>query len=81
MAPKIIGPTFKGFYGSSVEVIEDDNHKKIIADSTYIKIHIIDPDKYIVVGYQKGLMKSYKDILKDEDIRKITKYLETIKNK
>ncbi|MGD0710643.1 MAG: cytochrome c oxidase subunit II [Bacteroidales bacterium] len=78
---KIIGPTFKGFYGSTVEVIEDDNHKKIIADSTYIKVHIIKPDKYIVVGYQKGIMKSYKDILKDEDIRKITKYLETIKNK
>jgi len=78
---KIIGPTFKGLYGANVDVTTDGVQKKVIADSTYIKVHIFDPDKYIVVGYQKGLMKSYKDILKDEDIRKITKYLETIKNK
>ena len=66
---------------SNVDVMTDGVQREVIADSTYIKVHIIDPDKYIVVGYQKGIMKSYKDILKDQDIKKITEYLETIKNK
>jgi cytochrome c oxidase subunit 2 len=78
---KIVGPTFKGFFGSSVEVITDDDHRKVTADSTYIKESILDPDKDIVIGYQKGIMKSYKELLKKDDIKKITEYLETIKNK
>ncbi len=76
---KIVGPSFKGLYGSTVELVADDGTKKITADSTYIKESIFLPDKEIVAGYQKGIMKSYDNILKKEDVSKIIEYLKTIK--
>ena len=42
---KIIGPTFKGLYGANVDVTTDGVQRKVLADSTYIKTHIIDPYK------------------------------------
>jgi cytochrome c oxidase subunit 2 len=76
---KIVGPTFKGLYGSTVELEDDDKTKKITADSTYLKESIYSPDKEIVAGYQKGIMKSYSDVLKDSDVTKIVEYLKTLK--
>ena len=75
---KIVGPTLKGLYGSEVDVITDGKQHKIKADDEYIKTSINDPDKDIVVGFSKGLMKSYKSLLKDEDIKKINDYLKTL---
>ena len=39
---------------------------------------IYDPDSEIVDGYSKGLMKSYSDLLKEEDIQIIIDYLKTL---
>ena len=75
---KIVGPTFKGLYGSQVDVTTDGNKHKIKADDEYIKTSINDPDKDIVVGFSKGLMKSYKSVLKDDDIKKVNDYLKTL---
>jgi cytochrome c oxidase subunit 2 len=78
---KIVGPTFKGFYGSTVEVITNGKTHKVKADEQYIKESIIDPDKDIAVGFNKGLMKSYKTILKEDEIKKIIDYLKTLQSK
>jgi cytochrome c oxidase subunit 2 len=75
---KIVGPTLKGLYGSEVDVTTDGKEHKVKADDEYIKTSINDPDKDIVVGFSKGLMKSYKSLLKDEDIKKINDYLKTL---
>jgi len=75
---KIVGPTLKGLYGSEVDVTTDGKQHKVKADNEYIKTSINDPDKDIVVGFSKGLMKSYKSLLKDEDIKKINDYLKTL---
>jgi cytochrome c oxidase subunit 2 len=76
---KLVGPSFKGFYGKDEIVITDGKERHIVSDSTYIKESILNPDKDIVKGYSKGLMKSYKDLVKDSDIRAITEYFKTIK--
>ena len=76
---KMVGPTFKGLYGSTVEVMSDGVNHKIIADSIYIKNSINEPDKDIVTGYPKGVMKSYNRIITDKDIQLINEYLKTIK--
>ncbi|MDP4292783.1 MAG: c-type cytochrome, partial [Bacteroidota bacterium] len=78
---KIVGPTFKGLYGSTVAVITGMKTHNIKADEQYIKTSITDPDKDIVVGFNKGLMQSYKTILTDEEINKITEFLKTLKAK
>jgi len=78
---KIIGPTFKGLYDSSVDVITDGKTHKVAANDQYLKTSITDPDKDIVVGYNKGLMKSYSTLLKPDEIQKIIDYLKTMKSK
>jgi len=76
---KMVGPTFKGLYGSTVEVMSDGLTHKIIADSIYIKNSINEPDKDVVTGYPKGVMKSYNRIITDKDIQLINEYLKTLK--
>ena len=78
---KIVGPTFKALYGSTIDVETDGKAHKVKADDQYLKTSITDPDKDIVVGYSKGLMKSYKSTIKDEDMTKIITYLKTLNKK
>src|SRR5262245_49127644 len=49
------GPTFKGLFGSMVELT---NGQKVKADEQYLLDSIMDPDKQIVKGYQPGVMAS-----------------------
>ena len=76
---KMVGPTFKGFYGSTVEVTTNGASRKIKADSIYIKSSILDPNQDIVAGYPQDVMKSYKGIITDKDIQLINEYLKTMK--
>ena len=74
---KVIGPTFKGLYGSKKVVITDQGESEIDAFDDYIKKSILEPNAEIVKGYNKGLMQSYKDVLKGEDLDKIIDYFRT----
>ena len=75
---KLVGPSFKGLFGSENIVITDDGEKNVVADEEYIKRAIYDPNFEIVKGYNKGLMQSYEKIISEEDIAKINDYLKTI---
>jgi cytochrome c oxidase subunit 2 len=74
-----VGPTFKDLFNSKVTVIVDGVEKTVIADTAYIRSSIIDPDKEIVKGYNKGMMRAYKSVIKDEDIQTIIRYFENQK--
>ena len=78
---KIVGPSFKDFFGTTVEVTTDGLKRKVTVDEEYIKTSIFDPNRDIVDGFPKGVMKSYKGIIKEKDIPKIVDYLKTIKTK
>lgn len=71
---KIIGPTFKGLYGSKRAVITDQGEKQVDAFDDYIKESILEPNTEVVKGYNKGLMQPYKDVIKGEDLDKIIDY-------
>lgn len=73
---KIVGPSFKNLYGTSRIVITDNTERTVKADDEYIKTSIIDPNKDVVKDFPPA-MKSYKDVLKDEDIKQIIEYLKT----
>lgn len=75
---KLVGPSFKGLYGKERLVVAGKNEIKVTADDAYITKSIIDPESQIVSGYNKGLMKSYRELLKDEDIKTIIDYLKTL---
>jgi len=76
---KLVGPSFKGLYGSSVEVSTDGTVHKVVADSMYVKSSILEPDKDIVSGYPKGVMKSYKGLISDKEIELVNEYLKNLK--
>ncbi len=71
---KVIGPSFKDMFGAKRTVLTDQGEKEVEVNADYIKRAIVDPNGEIVKGYNKGLMQSYKDVLKAEDIDKIVDY-------
>jgi len=75
---KLVGPSFKNLYGTERSVIAGAPGKSITANDEYIKNSIYDPNYEIVAGYNKGLMQSYKNVLKESDIQIIIDYLKTL---
>lgn len=76
---KLVSVSFKGLYGKVETVITNGTQRTVKVDDEYIKTSIFEPDKDLVVGYPKGVMKPYKGIIKDEEARKIIDYLKTLK--
>ncbi len=78
---KLVGPSYKGIWGHEVEVEKGGQKQTLLVDAEYIRNSIYNPDEEIVVGYSKGLMRSYQGELTDEDIDKIIVYLESLSDK
>ena len=76
---RLVGPSFKDLFGRSREVTEGNSKITVPADEKYIQNSIYNPDSQVVSGFNPGLMKSYKTILKEKDIRTITDYLKSQK--
>ncbi|MEI6433828.1 MAG: cytochrome c oxidase subunit II [Bacteroidota bacterium] len=76
---KLVSASFKGLYGKTEKVISNGNERTVTVDDEYLKISVFDPDKDVVVGFQKGIMKTYKGIVSDEEMSKVIEYLKTIK--
>ncbi len=75
---KLVGPSFKGVFGTERTVIVDGKTTTVVADEEYMKRAIIDPNKEVVEGYPPNVMQSYKKIIAEEDINHIVDYLKTI---
>lgn len=75
---KLVGPSFKKLFGTERTVMTASGPKTIRADEKYITTSIYNPDDEIVTGYNKGLMQSYKNTLKEADIQIITDYLKSL---
>ncbi len=77
---KIVGPSFKGLWGSERDVIDENGKRvKVNADENYIQTSIYEPNQQVVEGFNKGLMISYKEAITDEELRQIIEYLKTLK--
>jgi len=76
---KIVSTSFKGLYGKTEKVMTDGKERTITVDDEYIKSSVYDPDKDLVVGFQKGIMKTYKGIVTEDEMARVTDYLKTIK--
>jgi len=75
---KLVGPSFKGLYGSQRNIIAGNTERTVTADESYISKAIYDPDSEIVSGFNKGLMKSYTGTLPESDLSIIIGYLKTL---
>ncbi len=72
---KIVGPSFKKLYGKKQMVIRDGKSRRIVSDEEYIKRSILEPNADVVEGYKEGLMKSYRGVLSDSDIKNIIEFM------
>jgi cytochrome c oxidase subunit II len=72
------GPTFKGLFGSTVLVKTAGQEHSFKADEVYIRRSILNPGTDIVEGFP-NIMPSGRDILTDQEIGEIIKYLKKLK--
>ena len=75
---RMMGPTFKGLFGSTVLVSTAGVQRTIVADSSYIHKSIVDPGADVVSGFPNTMPPS-KDILSESDIAEIVHYLKGVK--
>jgi cytochrome c oxidase subunit 2 len=78
---KLVGPTFKGLFGSERTVISNNIEVKKNADEIYIVKSVYEPDADVVLGFSKGIMKSYKGIISEADLKAIISYFKTLNDK
>jgi cytochrome c oxidase subunit 2 len=76
---KIVSTSFKGLYGKTEKVVTNGKERSVTVDDAYLKTSVYDPDKDLVVGYQKGIMKTYKGIVTEDEMTKIIDYFKSIK--
>jgi cytochrome c oxidase subunit 2 len=76
---KLVSVSFKGLYGKEENVLTNGFQHTIPVNDDYIRTSVYDPDRDIVVGYPKGVMKTYKGLVSDNDLKKIIDYLKKLK--
>jgi len=74
---RVVGPSFKGLFGSTVQVTTAGKLRSVVADAAYLRTSITDPDAHVVVGY-KDMMPSSKAALTDQQITQIIDYLKAL---
>jgi cytochrome c oxidase subunit 2 len=75
---KLVGPSFKGYWGSERIITENGSEKTIIAGESYTLKSIYDPNSQVVKGFSPGLMQSYTDVVSEEDALKMIEYLKEL---
>jgi cytochrome c oxidase subunit 2 len=71
----MVGPTFKGLYGSEQELI---GGAKVTVDENYIRESVMDPMKKVVKGFSPS-MPTYRGLLSDEEVNQLIAYMKTLK--
>ena len=71
----MVGPSFKGLFGSEQELI---GGAKVVVDENYIRESVMDPMKKIVKGFSPS-MPTYRGLLSDEEVNQLIAYMKTLK--
>jgi cytochrome c oxidase subunit 2 len=74
----LVGPSFKGLFGKTEQVISKGQRRTITADQNYIRTSILESHADVVVGYQ-DVMPLEKGALSDQEVEEMAKYLELLK--
>jgi cytochrome c oxidase subunit 2 len=76
---KIVGPSYKGIYGTKVTVLVDGKEMQVMVDDNYILESVYDPNAKVVKGFQPDLMQSYKDIISKDEVKQIAEFIKSLK--
>jgi len=72
---KLVGPTWKGLYGSRVTVLAGGVEADVTADDDYLKRSIRHPPKEVVKGFEPQMPKAE---LKDNDVADLIAYIKSL---
>jgi len=72
---RLVGPTFKGIYGSTAAVDSSGQKRNVVVDDEYLRRAILEPNAELVEGYPAVMPKT--DINEDE-IAAIIEYLKSL---
>lgn len=71
----LVGPSLKDIYNKKVSVSSNSVKKELIRDEDYFKTAILNANKDIVEGFYPDMMPAFKDVINDEDVNELIKYI------
>lgn len=74
---RMVGPSFKGIYGTEVTVIQDGEEKTVKRDEEYLRRSILKPNMQVVKGYN-ALMPSQEGQISEQELVAIIQYLKEL---
>jgi cytochrome c oxidase subunit 2 len=75
---KLVGPSYKGIYGTDVKVVADGKTITVKVDDNYIRESVEYPQAKIVEGFPPS-MPSYKGLVNEEELAAIIEYIKSLK--
>jgi cytochrome c oxidase subunit 2 len=72
---KLVGPTWKGLFGSQVAILTDGKETTVTADEEYIKRSISHPPKEVVKGFAPQMPKAD---LKERDVADLVAFIKSL---
>jgi len=72
---KMIGPSFKSFWGKKHQIIRNGKDQEVTVDSQYVTESIVAPQAAIVKGYEAVPMPGFSKVLSEKEIETLVKYL------
>ncbi len=74
----LVGPSWKGMYGSKVTVTTGGKQREVVAGDDYIRRSEMEPNADIVAGFPP-VMPPQKGVLSEDDVKALIEYIKTLK--
>ena len=71
-----VGPTFKGLFGKSEQVIKDGREQSVVADESFIRDYIENPNVVVIKGYPPVMPKIS---MSQEELSALVDYIKSLK--
>ena len=71
----IVGPSFRGLYGSKVRVLSGGKPREVVADEGYLRDSVENPAKDVVEGFPEGVMPDLSEQIDETQMAAIIAFI------